>query len=411
MLRSSLRWLKQIITALIVLLVMVCLFEISLRVYDSHTGQITRCELFDQGVLTKSRFCHHELKPLLRINMPSHGGEPDYLLQTNSLGLRGPEIEIPKPNGTYRIICLGDERTAGTDVPEEETFCQQLQQLLQKGSKLKIEVINAGTPDYCPLLSSLQFKQKLMAARADLVLMNWDMSDVWDDYRYRRYTTMGTNNEPLGCSNPLLDPPRLRERRQVADLFLIPEFCVQHGCQMWARRVLPAPPKEIDSPTGKYTWLQDQPPDWSIHIDQALQALVPARDYCEAAGGTFVVAAHPAPWQVDTNASNGENVRSAVGVGQGVIYASRTPFSTIEQFCDEKRMFYCDLSESIEAETLAVDYYQADSANYSLEGHRAAALILARFIVQSLDGPWRGSDSRSSPRNDRSANLISHERN
>lgn len=397
MLRSSIRWLKQMITALMVLVVLVCFFEIGLRVYDSHTGQVTRCELFDTGMLTKSRFCHHELKPLLRLNISAHGNEPDFELRTNSLGLRGDEITMPKPEGTYRIVCLGDERTAGIDVPETETFCQQVQALLQSRSKLTIEVINAGIPDYCPLLSALQFKQKLIAVQPDLVVMNWDMSDVWDDYRFRRYTTMGANNEPLGCSNPLLDPPRLRERKQVADLFLIPQFCVQHGCQLWARRVLPAPPKEIDSPTGKYAWLQDQPPDWSIYIQQSLEAMEAARDQCERLGGTFLVAVHPAPWQVATTASNGESVRASVGVGQGVVYRSRDPFNTIAAFCDrkDKEMWCCDLSPIIQSDPLAVDLYQSDSSNYSAAGHQLAARIMATFIVKNLEGPWVPSATRS----------------
>ncbi len=408
MLRSLLRSIKQIITALIVLVVLICFFEIGLRVYDSHTGQVTRCELFDQGLMTKSRFCHHEFKPLLRLNIPGGGNDPDFAFDTNSLGLRGEEIVVPKPEGTYRIICLGDERTAGIDVAESDTFCQQMQELLQTRSQMKIEVINAGTPDYCPLLSALQFRQKLMASQPDLVILNWDMSDVWDDYCYRRYTTMGGNNEPLGCSHPLLDPPRQRGRQQLVDLFLLPQFAMQHGCQVWAGRVLPPPPKEIDSPTGKYAWLQDQPPDWSVYIQQTLEAILPARDLTEGVGGTFLVGIHPAPWQVATTASNGERVRAAVGVGNGVVYRNRTPFKTVQSFCEEHEIYCCDLSPAIQSEPLAVDLYQQNSANYSTEGHRLSAQLIATFIVRNLQGPWGRpapvqNPPVTGPRNDQTA--------
>ena len=407
MLRSLFRSVKQILTACIVLVVLICFFEIGLRVYDSHTGQVTRCELFDQGLLTKSRFCHHEFKPLLRLNISPHRHQPDFPLQTNSQGLRGPEIVIPKPPDTYRIVCLGDERTAAIDVAEADTFCQQLQALLQTRSKLQIEVINAGTPAYCPLLSALQFRQKLVASQPDLVILNWDMSDVWDDYCYRRYTTMGSANEPLGCSNPLLDPPRQRERARTIDLFLLPQFCLQHGCQVWAGRVLPPPPKEIDSPTGKYAWLQDQPPDWSVYIQQGLEAMLPARDQAEQLGGTFLVGVHPAPWQVATTASSGEGVRASVGVGNGVVYRNRTPFKTIQNFCDDQQIWCCDLSPTIQADPLAVDLYQQDSANYTIEGHQLAARLLATFIVKNLQGPWISTPRRvpppTNPGNDQTA--------
>lgn len=395
MFRNLYRWLKQIVTVLIVLVVLVFFVEVSLRVYDSHTGQVTRCEIFDLGLVAKSRACHHELKPLLTLKIPARVDRPEFVLRTNSLGLRGSEVLIPKPAGQYRIICLGDERTAGLDVPQEETFCHCLQQFLQSKSAVPIEVVNAGTPDYCPLLSALQFRQKLAALQPDLVVLNFDMSDVWDDYRYRRYTTMGEHDEPLGCVHPLLDPPRQRDRRTPLDMFLLPQVTLRNCSQIWAGRVLPPPPKDIDSATGKFVWLQDQPPDWSIYIQQCLSALIPTRDLCENLGGTFLVSIHPAPWQVATTASNGEGVRAAVGVSNGVIYRSRKPFQTVQNFCDEEEIWCADLSVPIQSDPLAVDLYQVDSTNYSVAGHRAAARQMAIFLVQNLQGPWRNASPRA----------------
>lgn len=406
MFRNLYRWLKTIVTVLLVLVVFVFFVEVGLRVYDSHTGQVTRCEMYDLGLTAKSRTFHHELKPLVRMTLPVSNDQPEYQIETNSLSLRGSEILVPKPADCYRIVCLGDERTAGLDVPHEETFCQRLQQLLQSQSSASIEVINAGTPDYCPLLSAIQFRQKLAALQPDLVLMNFDMSDVWDDYRYRRYTTMDDQDNPLGCAHPLLDPPRQRERQRFVDAFLLPQFTFRNCGQLWAGRVLPPPPKDIDTPTGKYIWLQDQPPDWSIYIEQCLCALLPTRELCEKVGGTFILGVHPSPWQVATSASNGEGVRAAVGVGNGVIYRSRKPFKTIQKFCDEEQIWCADLSIPIQADPLAVDFFQSDSSNYSPAGHRVAARLLARFVLQNIDGPWRAP----MPGTPRRTITASHER-
>jgi hypothetical protein len=155
------------------------------------------------------------------------------------------------------------------------------------------------------------------------------------------------------------------------------------------------PPKDIDSPTGKYVWLQDQPPDWSIYIQQSLSALIPTRELCENLGGTFLVAVHPTAWQAATTAGNGEGVRAAVGVGNGVIYRSRKPFETVQDFCEDHEMWCIDLSTPIQSDPLAVDHYQTDSANYSASGHRIAARQIAMFLVQNLEGPWRAASPRS----------------
>ncbi len=64
----------------------------------------------------------------------------------NSQGTRGPEFQPNKPADTIRILSLGDSRTFGWGLTEQETYSKQLEQLLQQyvGGKRKVEVINAG---------------------------------------------------------------------------------------------------------------------------------------------------------------------------------------------------------------------------------------------------------------------------
>src|SRR5437764_3966980 len=64
----------------------------------------------------------------------------------NSLGTRGKEFQPAKPANTLRILSLGDSRTFGWGLTEEETYSGRLQRLLQEkaGSSKTIEVINAG---------------------------------------------------------------------------------------------------------------------------------------------------------------------------------------------------------------------------------------------------------------------------
>ena len=63
----------------------------------------------------------------------------------NSHGTRGREFEETKASNTVRVLCLGDSRTFGWGLKEEETYPELLAALLQKQNQSrKIEVINAG---------------------------------------------------------------------------------------------------------------------------------------------------------------------------------------------------------------------------------------------------------------------------
>lgn len=71
-------------------------------------------------------------------------------VKTNSFGMRGPEISIEKPAGTYRIALLGDSFTFGWGVKEDECFARIFEKNLIDSKKLgdKVEVLNFGVPGY-----------------------------------------------------------------------------------------------------------------------------------------------------------------------------------------------------------------------------------------------------------------------
>jgi len=68
----------------------------------------------------------------------------------NRLGLRGPEVRVPKPDGTQRVLVLGDSFTYGLGVDDERVpFPAVLQRRLNAArpdETSRYEVVNGGLP-------------------------------------------------------------------------------------------------------------------------------------------------------------------------------------------------------------------------------------------------------------------------
>ncbi len=385
MIRSCFLWCKHLVYAVAVLALVACLAEVALRVYDSATAQVTRRELYDRGLVCKSWFVHHTLKPSHNFSVKSPDTGERIRVAVNSLGLRGPEPAIPKPAGTYRILCLGDDSTFAQGVAESETFCAVLQaELGAKSPPAAVEVLNAGVPDYCPLLSYLQYRHELLPLQPDLVILNFDMSDVADDYVLRRHAVTSATGVPLSCAHPALELPRAARQRGSDGALLAPQFARQQINAILADRTLGEKSRSIDSPHCRYLWLEDQPPDWSIHISQALSPLAHLAELSRGSGARLIVAACPAPWQVSAVASNGAGVREQAGVAQDALFRSRRPFETIANYCQSHGIPFCDVSDAFVHEDQPDRLFLKNAAAFSADGHALYARRLAEFVRREI---------------------------
>ena len=184
--------------------------------------------------LVPDPYLHHALVP----NSYAELRQPDfsYIQRVNHLGLRGRETTVEKPADTRRILMLGDSFTMGKGVEDTQTFSvlveQQLQSALTSCGGGSVEVLNAGVDSYAPILSRLQFERNLARLAPDLVVLNFDHSDLVQEAAYRKQAVRDSNGEivavaagPAGFAVravPQLDlappvlhsrPARLREPR------------------------------------------------------------------------------------------------------------------------------------------------------------------------------------------------------
>ena len=199
MLLGLFRWLRTLVCAILVLAGGLALAEVALRLQAipvpaaPNSGATSAGNRFPLAM--PSWQLGWELKPSSAACIPTPSNE-EVVFQTNSLGLRGHEVAVPKPAGRYRIVCLGDETLLAPEVSEAETFCQQLRTNLQARSQHPIEVINAGLPHGCPLTEWLLFRTRLLALQPDLVLVHVTWADLADDRDLRRYTACDRDGAP-----------------------------------------------------------------------------------------------------------------------------------------------------------------------------------------------------------------------
>ena len=98
----------------------------------------------------------------------------------NSLGYRGDEFPVEKPEGVYRIAVLGGSSAYTTEVDEnEKSFTSQLEEILKsKYGYENVQVINAGVGGYNSSESLINLEFRVLDLDPDLVIVYHGTNDV-----------------------------------------------------------------------------------------------------------------------------------------------------------------------------------------------------------------------------------------
>lgn len=373
-----------------------CAAEVTLRCLDGEgeldgTPAIVSAADLDP-LLAASWVTHHGLQPLTRIPVPHPDTGRPVEVRINSFGLRGVEPELPKPPTVFRILCLGDETVLAPDVEEEGTFCRLVEQQLQSCSNLRIEVLNAGVPHYCPLLSLLQYRHSLSALAPDVVVLHFDMSDVADDRRFRPLTVVADDGMPLACAHPRASAQRRPRSAGPEDRFYLVRWCqLKLGvCSTGQRH--PADLSDIEAPEAAYAWLRDDPPDWQLYIRQSLLPVVQLHRMTQHSPAVLILAAIPAPWQVSAAAGSPE-LRRRAGVPADALYRSRWPFEWLTAVSRHAGIAFLDPSPVFQSAPRPERLYLQEAPRLSADGHALYAQLLAGFLQQQVAGPWNRPES------------------
>lgn len=399
--RLRLPAIKPLLVAAGLLLAAACGAELYLRIREPAPGDIASSSRADDGLTEPSHVVHHRLRPLsvFRSRDPDTGEAIEIV--TDSHGLRGTEAEVPKPAGVFRVLCLGGETVLGPALPEPHTLPARLQELLQPRTRLRVEVLNGGVPDDCPLLAWLRLRDSLLALQPDLILLHFDMSDVADDQRHRRHTRVDVSGTAIACPHPAIRVPSHRVWWQ--DLRLT-------GLAVGLAGAL-APSGDagagVHDSRAATLWLRDNPPDWGLYIEQALGPVNDVRRMADGTQAALVLSTCPQPWQVSAEASDGPGVRMAAGIASGTVLTSPAPFGAVAAFARERDIRCCDASPAFLEYPEGPKLFFRNSPQLSRYGQELYARVLSEFVATALPAFAAENGSIGSPEDEPAGGRVS----
>lgn len=97
----------------------------------------------------------------------------------NSAGFRGPEIQSPKVDSIFRIVCLGGSTTYTVKVKDyQKSYPYLMEKKLQQKGFNQVEVINSGAGGWSSWESLVNLQFRLLDLKPDLLVVYHGINDV-----------------------------------------------------------------------------------------------------------------------------------------------------------------------------------------------------------------------------------------
>jgi hypothetical protein len=335
--------------------------------YDVLThGSLSALRAPDLGRGIRSWTEHHAMRP----------GFSDSAVKLNSFGLRTPEVAIPKPDGTIRILLLGDSFTFGFKAAEEDVFARRLEARLRARGYSTLEVVNAGVVSYCPLLEYLQYKHHLHVFEPDLVVLNFDMSDVQDQLEYSRSASWSSTGVPLYVTEPSLN-----EGASALPQLLSFQWFARHFNAVKRRYHAAAEHSPFARDLDRYLWTLDGNERWDEEAEAAMAPIGNLSTLLQHDHIPLILATYPQPWQVAANATPDETIRKQYGIGMNTVYLNDRPFQLLEAFARNHGIPFVNATPEFRNATDPADLYLTHDFHFSPRGNDLYAQVLEERLL------------------------------
>ena len=110
MIRQAAQSFKHLVLTVLLLIGGVCALEVGLRIRRATNSAAARTDTTDilSATTAPSRATYLSVAPKLRFTRSEPESGRPFTLRTNSFGLRNPEVELPRPEGVFRVLCLAN---------------------------------------------------------------------------------------------------------------------------------------------------------------------------------------------------------------------------------------------------------------------------------------------------------------
>jgi lysophospholipase L1-like esterase len=203
-------------------------------------------------------------------------------VRANRFGYRGPDWEVAKPTGAFRIALLGDSQTFGYGVREDDAYPASLERALRGRDPGRAwEVLNFAMIGFNTAQEAEACSLDALGFEPDLVILAFFPNDV--DPPVRPVDVAARPAAPTGAGTP--DARGAWSARRWLGTLRTPQFLRTRGAAL-ARRL----GVRVETATSRYAALYAaRGPAWRS-CEDALRA---ARGACAARGARFAVVVLP----------------------------------------------------------------------------------------------------------------------
>lgn len=332
--------------------------------------------------LVPDEYRHHKMVPNSQALLEQQDFR--YIQHVNSLGIRGREVAVDRAPGTYRILMLGDSFTMGKGVEDEQTFSVVLEAALNQAAACRdgrsVEIVNGGTDSYAPILSYIELKRELHVLKPDLVVLNFDNSDLLQDLAYRKTAVIAPDGDVVAVPQRAPSPTLSRRIQTWAEHHLFfTRALMYYVNQSFGFRTLTVQEvvTQANMETLGHTLADDTNPrreEWQ----SVFQSLERIKAYTDSQGIDFALSVYPWAHQV----SETEWVPGRLAFMAANARPTDRSVGILRSFASDHGIDFIDAFPTFRAQRGREPLYFKHDMHWTPAGHRLMATALERHLVE-----------------------------